>query len=242
MNSPACRFLSALLLLTPAVRAAEPAAPAKGAAEFPLEAYAALGSAIAQNTRLPGLGWNDAQIEAFLGGLRAAFKGKPYALDERTKVLQADIRRRLQEIAAKETSAGGGQEYFADPARLEAYLKEAAKTLHLERSDSGLAYNIISRGEGARPGPDDTVVISCKVTTADAKTDLPQLGADHRRIKVSELLPGLAEGAQMMTKDSVGMFILPPDLSFGQNEWPAGVERGTPLIFTLALHEVIVAP
>ena len=241
MNSPACRFLSALLLLAHAVRAAGPAAPTKGPDEFPLEAYAAVGSAIAQNTRLPGLGWNDAQIEAFLGGLRAAFKGKPYALDERAKVLQADIRRRLQEIAARE-AGGGGQEYFADPARLEAYMKEAAKTFHLERADSGLAYNIMSRGEGARPGPDDTVVISCKVTTADAKTDLPQLGADHRRIKVSELLPGLAEGAQMMTKDSVGMFILPPDLSFGQNEWPAGMERGTPLIFTLAVHEVIVAP
>ena len=39
-----------------------------------------------------------------------------------------------------------------------------------------------------------------------------------------------------------GEFIVPPVLSYGDAAWPDGVERGTPIIFTATLHEVIPAP
>ena len=42
----------------------------------------------------------------------------------------------------------------------------------------------------------------------------------------------------MMTVESHAVFVLPPALSFGQGPWPDGVERGTPLVFQITLHEV----
>jgi len=54
-------------------------------------------------------------------------------------------------------------------------------------------------------------------------------------------MPGFVEGLEMMTVDSEAMFILTPTLSFGENEWPKGVDRGTPLIFLVTLHEVVAA-
>ena len=111
----------------------------------------------------------------------------------------------------------------------------------MERSDSGLCYGI-KAGYGARPAPEDTVVISYKVTLADTTTDVPSLAANRLKARVADLLPGLAEALQMMTVDSAAMLVLPPDLSFGAGEWPAGTERGTPLLFTVKLHEVIAAP
>jgi len=241
--TPRCvRTILGLLALAPALPAAEPAspAPAAPARSYPLETYAAVGSSFAQNSRLADLGWNEAQYHAFLDGVRAAIQGKPVPLDDRARALLNEIGRQLRQVTAQK--AQSSREFFADAGRLEAYMKQASKNFQMERSDSGLAFGLLSRGGGSRPGPDDLVVVSYKATAADGQTDLPQLGADHRRVKVAELLPGLAEGIQMLTPGSTAMLILPPALSFADGEWPPGVDRGTPLIFALVLHEVVAAP
>ena len=48
-------------------------------------------------------------------------------------------------------------------------------------------------------------------------------------MKMENLLPGLMEGLQMMTIDASAVFVLPPNLSFGNNPWPDGVQRGAPI-------------
>jgi hypothetical protein len=93
----------------------------------------------------------------------------------------------------------------------------------------------------ARPGPDDTVVVTYEVVAADMQTELPRLGAKARRVRVSELPPGLAEGVQMLAADGTAMLVVPPDLAFADDAWPADVPRA-PLIFTVKLHEIIAAP
>lgn len=235
------RLTSALLVLVASVQAAEPPPPAGSPpAAFSPETYAAVGSAFAQNTRLAELGWTEAQFNAFLDGVRATFQGRPRALDAQARLLHDAIGLRVQALVAQEARAR--QDHFADPARLAAYMKDVAKTFKLQIADSGLAFGLVSRGGGARPGPDDSVVVSYNAVAADAKTELPALSVKQHRIKVAELLPGLAEGIQMMTMGSSAILVLPPDLSYGGAEWPPDVARGTPLIFTVALHEISAAP
>jgi hypothetical protein len=43
----------------------------------------------------------------------------------------------------------------------------------------------------------------------------------------------------MMTRDSRAVFVLPPALSFGDGDWPPGVERGSPIVYQVTLHDVI---
>lgn len=217
------------------VFAADPAPPA------PLDAYAAVGSSMVQDNRLAHLGWTDAQVEAFLGGVRAAFRGDGRAVDATAQALLNDIGRRMQEMEAAERRRQFGAEAFARPGYLQAYLKDISKRFQLQRSDSGLCYGI-QPGSGARPAPEDTVVISYKTNLADTTTEVPGMSVNRQRLRVADLLPGLAEALQMMTVDSAAMLVLPPDISFGEGEWPAGTERGTPLLFTVKLHEVIAAP
>ena len=211
------------------------------AASAPLDAYAAVGSSMVQDNRLAQLGWTDAQVEAFLSGVRAAFRGESRPVDAVAQSLLNDIGRRMQEMEQAERRRQFGAEAFARPGYLQTYLKDISKQFQLERSDSGLCYGI-KAGYGARPAPEDTVVISYKVTQADATTEVPRLAANRQKTRVADLMPGLAEALQMMTVDSAAMLVLPPDLSFGAGEWPAGTERGTPLLFTVKLHEVITAP
>ncbi len=232
------RLLPSFLLLMlplPAVRAADPVAPAPN---YPPEAYAAVGSDFARVTRLSQLGWNEEQFNAFLDGLRATFRGQPYKLDARAQQLQVEIAKRLNELAEQAMAA---RLDFSQPGRVQAYMKEMSKQYGLQISDSGLGFVIMPGGTGFRPGPDDTVVFSCEVTCADERTSLPQLTQKELRCKVSDLLPGLVEGLQLLTPKGRGLFVLPPDLSYGTGKWPDGVSPGQPLIYTVTLHEVVAA-
>jgi FKBP-type peptidyl-prolyl cis-trans isomerase len=130
---------------------------------------------------------------------------------------------------------------FAKPGRLTEYIKNICKRLNLQEADSGLCYAIRPGSTGARPGPDDTVVVSCAAFAADGSTPIPQLTAEKARTKVSEMLPGFVEGIQMMSVGGQAIFVLPPALSFGAGTWPAGVDHGTPLLFRITLNEVISA-
>ena len=198
-----------------------------------LPALSAIGSSVAVSNHLDQLGWSEAQIDAFVEGIRAALHGRPYPYDAAAQDASNAIGRQVEEVEARDQS-----QVFSRPGALEKYLKEICKQMGLQQSDSGLCYGIKYGVKGIRPGPDDTVVVSCSATAADGKTQLPQLSNPNARGKVSTMLPGFVEGLQMMTVGSEAIFILPPALSFGEGAWPPGVQRGSPLIFRIGLKEV----
>lgn len=228
------------LLVSPGATA-QPAAPAPsaagGAATFPLETYADLGFVFGDNGKFSRLGWTEAQFEAFVSGLRDSFHGKSHEFGAQARALHEEIGGRLKRLEQEE--AQRAKDFFKDPARLAQYMKDASKAFNLEISDSGLAYAVRSQNGSVRPEPGDSVVISCRVRASDSTTDLPQLSLDHQSVKVADLLPGPAEGVQMMTVGSTVILIVPPDLSFGNGPWPAGVDVGTPLFYLITLEKVI---
>jgi FKBP-type peptidyl-prolyl cis-trans isomerase len=240
-------FLLALVLLDTVLAGAEPSIPApvasvppdKSAPVYPLSAFAAIGSAFAEGNHLTELGWNDAQVAAFIDGIRASFQGKSYPFDDTAGKVSADMGRRIQEILAQAQQPKTVQAY--DPAHLEPTMKEVRERLGLQKADSGLAYRVEVGHSGPRPRPEDTVIFSCVATAIDGATPLPQLSVKRTRAKLKDLFPGFIEGLQMMTLESTAVFVLPPGLSFGEAEWPQGVERGAPIIFQVTLHEIISA-
>ena len=212
-------------------------APADG--NFPLSAYAAMGSSFIQSSRLSELDWSEEQVTAFLDGIRASFQGKGYAVDETIQRMIGVMTERLREIEKRKQHEAVAK--LAEPGQMAQYMKTMRKRLGLQLSDSGLAYSIVSGQQGIRPRLGDTVVVSCDARAADATTKLPQLSNDHVRVKLEALLPGFMEAFQMMTIDSTAILLLPPELSFGTGEWPKGMERGQPLMFRVTLHDVISA-
>jgi FKBP-type peptidyl-prolyl cis-trans isomerase FkpA len=216
--------------------AIQPPQSAFQAPAIPLDAYSSVGSDMALANHLNELGWSEAQITAFIEGIRAALHGKPFPATDAARQVSDTISKRVAEIEAQER-----EQEFAKPGRLKEYLRDICKRMKLDESDSGLCYAISSVGSGVRPGPDDTVVVSCAAFAADLATPLPQLTNQKARTKVSDMLPGFVEGIQMMTVGSSAIFILPPALSFGKGDWPPGVDRGTPLIFRITLNEVVSA-
>ncbi len=241
-------FPSLLLVVVPLTRAqTAPASPAATAASqtartYPLSAYSAIGSAFAEGNHLTELGWTDDQVNAFIDGIRAAFRGKSYPFDDVASQASAEMGRRIQEGLARaqqEQSRPAPAGPVVSPAKLEEYMKGLRDRLGLQQADSGLAYRVeLGRG-GPRPRLMDTVVFSCVAMAADGHTKLPQLTVQRARAKMTELFPGFIEGFQMMTIESKAVFVLPPALSFGNSEWPQGIPQGSPIIFEVTLHEIV---
>jgi FKBP-type peptidyl-prolyl cis-trans isomerase len=205
--------------------------------DFPLSAYSAFGSSVGIGGHFGELGWTQEQFDAFAEGMRSAFKGKPYEVDDTARQLAADLGRKIAAI-----EAGAPQQAPAfDPSKLVQFMKDASARYHLQLSDSGLGYNVTPGRNGIRPRIGDTVVISCSALAFDGVTKLPQLSGPRIRSKLEGMFPGFREGLQMMTVDSHAVFVLPPALSFGHGEWPVGVSPGSPLIFEVTLLDVVPA-
>lgn len=234
------RFLAPVLLLPLAAAfAAGPAPAPRPAAPFPLEAYASLGSNFARDTGLARLGWTEEQFKAFLDGIQATYRGQPYVFSEQAVRLQKDVQERLKQASEEVVRE---QLDFSRPGRLQAFMKDIAKEHSLQFSDSGLAYRLVSRGSNLHPGPDDAVMLSCEAIAPDGRTALSALALKQQRVKVSDLLAGLAEAVQMMSPKGSALIVLPPDLSYGSGPWPEGVPPGSPIICMVQLHEIVPAP
>jgi FKBP-type peptidyl-prolyl cis-trans isomerase len=220
----------------PAQSAVVPSGSAPG--PVPLRAYTAFGSSLAQSGHLAQLGWTDAQVNAFMEGMRAAIQGKPYPMDAEAQRLAAEVGRRLGELAAGEAQKAAA----VDPRdRLRSYMRDMEKRLNLQETASGLAYSVQSGGNGVRPRPSDTIVLTCRATAPDGTTPIPQLSAANIRVRMDGMLPGLLEGLQMMTAGTQAVFVIPPALSFGKGPWPEGVPQGSPLVYWIALQDVVAA-
>jgi FKBP-type peptidyl-prolyl cis-trans isomerase len=236
------RRLFSPILLLPAVSAfAADSAPraAPVAAAYPIEAYVSLGSSFARDTGLDHLGWTEQQFNAFIDGVRATYRGQGYVFTEDASRLRTEVQERLRVALEKAEEAALD---FSRPERLQAYMKDRAKEFKLQFSDSGLAYRLVSRNSHLHPGPEDLVVFSCQGVTADGRTPVPALALKQQRVKVADLLPGLAEAVQMMTPEGSALVVLPPDLSFAAGSWPEGLPPGSPVICMLQLHEIVAAP
>jgi FKBP-type peptidyl-prolyl cis-trans isomerase len=220
--------------------ASAPAAPEAAPPTFPLSAYSAFGSSLAQSGHFAELGWSQEQVSAFLEGFRAATQGKGAPMDEASSQLAAEVGRRIGQIAAAGQSPASAP---MDPkVRLELYFKDMRKRLGLQVSSDGLGYNVQTGRNGVRPRPGDTIIFTARATAADGTTNLPQLSVEHLKVKFAGMMPALMEGVQMMTVGSHAVFVIPPSLSFGDGEWPGGVQHGSPLVYWVELEGVQAAP
>jgi FKBP-type peptidyl-prolyl cis-trans isomerase len=106
------------------------------------------------------------------------------------------------------------------------------------RTESGLHYRVTEEGSGPHPKPDDVIVLSFSVRQPDG-IERPELSRARVRVTVRDLLPGLAEGIQLLSVGGKALMFLPAKLSFSEADWPQQVTKGMPLAFFVELHEIV---
>ncbi|MBC2779087.1 FKBP-type peptidyl-prolyl cis-trans isomerase [Parasphingopyxis marina] len=92
----------------------------------------------------------------------------------------------------------------------------------VETTESGLQYQVIEEGDGGgRPGPGAGVIVNYQGRLVDGTVFD---AADERGLPLDMVVPGWAEGLQLMDRGSSYRFWIPPDLGYGESGQP-----GTPI-------------
>jgi len=148
-----------------------------------------------------------------------------------TTQLQAKRETQHQAEAAENLRAG------------ERFLAGNAKKAGVQHTASGLQYQILKAGTGARPGPADTVRVNYAGTLLDGREFESTWKLDHpAEFALGQVMPGLREAIVLMPTGSRYRVWIPAALAYGEAGVPGAIAPNSTLVFEIELLEVAKAP
>jgi len=178
----------------------------------------------------------DFDLKILQKGVEDAYTGKkPLLTPEEAAEVQQKFAARQQERQIKETVA------MVQKTRAAAgkFLAENKKKPGVITTKSGLQYKVIKKGNGPKPGPNDTVKVHYKGTLLDGtEFDSSYKRNEPAQFKVGQVIPGWQEALQLMPVGSIFELYLPPDLAYGDRGAPPVIEPGSMLIFQVELLDL----
>ncbi|GAA5479334.1 FKBP-type peptidyl-prolyl cis-trans isomerase [Haloferula helveola] len=151
---------------------------------------------------------------------------------------------RAEEKAPAETPPAAGETEAAQPEEpmLEAPADVAAPPADAEKTESGLASKVLTKGTGdAKPTAADTVTVHYSGWTTDGELfDSSVKRGQPTSFPLNGVIKGWTEGLQLMTVGEKRRFWIPADLAYGEN--PGGGRPGGMLVFDVELIEIKEVP
>ncbi len=179
----------------------------------------------------------DLQMDQFLQGIQHGHAGDDAAkrltreeiqeaLMAYQKQMQEEQTKKMEELARKNKDAG------------DAFLAENAKKEGVQTTESGLQYEVIEPGSGAKPGADDTVKVHYTGELLSGEVfDSSRERGEPVTFALNQVIPGWTEGLQLMSEGARYKLYIPADLAYG----PGGNRAIGPnetLIFDVELLDV----
>lgn len=158
---------------------------------------------------------DDLDIDTFTDGMRDVFEGNDLALDE-AQMSEALMAFQEQSIAAREAEAAEAAE--ANREAGEAFLADNAERDDVTVMESGLQYEVLESGDGASPGPQDTVEVNYEGTLLDGTVfDSSFERGESVSFQVNQVIEGWQEALQAMSVGDSWMLYIPADLAYGES-------------------------
>jgi len=174
---------------------------------------------------------DDVDVEAFVRGVRDQLSGATAAVDdqEAERVLNALVEQR-QATAMAEASANldAGLKFLDENAK-----REGVVTL-----ESGLQYEVLEPGEGAKPGAEDTVTTHYEGRLIDGTVfDSSYQRGEPATFPLNRVIPGWTEGLQLMSPGAKYRLYVPAVLGYGDRT--AGtIPPNSTLVFDVELIKI----
>jgi FKBP-type peptidyl-prolyl cis-trans isomerase FklB len=171
-------------------------------------------------------------LEAVLAGLTDAFSGRDSRVDEaELNVSFKVIREVMQREAAlkAETAASAGR----------AFLQENAKRGGVLELESGLQYEVLNAGDGAKPTSEDCVRTHYHGTLIDGTVfDSSYARGEPAEFPVSGVIAGWTEALQLMATGSKWRLYVPSELAYGA-QGAGSIAPHSVLVFDVELLDIL---
>ena len=169
-------------------------------------------------------------LAAFNRGLADAMAGEEPAVEpaELQAALQAFGDAVNERLMAERESEGAANRAG------EAYLAENAGRDGVQTTESGLQWEVLEEGTGARPSATDRVSIHYSGSLTDG-TVFDSSGDTPLQLGVNQFVSGFSEGLQLMTVGSRYRFVIPSHLAYGPQGSGAVIGPDATLVFEVEL-------
>ena len=188
----------------------------------------ALGLSMGNNFKSSGI--QSLNIDDFANGVKAIYENiKPeMSYDEAKQIINEFFTRMQQEITEKNRETG------------EKFLVENKKRAGVITLPSGLQYEVITEGKGAKPKATDRVkchyegqLINGQVFDSSVKRGEPAV------FGVNQVIPGWVEALQLMPVGSKWKLYIPSDLAYGEKGAGEAIAPNSTLIFEVELLDIV---
>ena len=171
----------------------------------------------------------DAAVEGFLDGIkRQALQVPAEQINEAFREIQE--RMAAEESAKKDQFAAEGQEF----------LTKNAERSEVTVTESGLQYEVITEGNGAKPAATDTVRVHYHGTLVDGTVfDSSVDRGQPAEFPVNGVIKGWIEGLQLMAVGSKWRLSIPYDLAYGEQGAGGSIGPYATLIFEVELLDIL---
>lgn len=124
------------------------------------------------------------------------------------------------------------------------FLAANAKKPDIKTTASGLQYQVLTEGKGAKPKATDAVRVHYKGTLLDGKTFDSSYDRNEPAVfPLNQVAPGWSEGVQLMPVGSKYKLWIPSSLGYGEKGTPGGpIPPNATLVFEVELLEIVKAP
>jgi len=188
----------------------------------------ALGFAAGDNYKNLGLEKSDLNFDAFMKGLKDAFDGENNLSVEEMQACFENLQGKIdtrRKVALNIEKEKGKQ-----------FLAENKKRNGVFETESGLQYEVIVMGNGARPTATNTVKVHYHGTTVDGVIfDSSVQRGEPIEFGLNQVIRGWTEGLQLMPVGSKFILYIPSELAYGDNGSGSIIKGGATLIFEVEL-------
>lgn len=197
-----------------------------------IEAKGGYGIGLQIGQQLLGSGL-DVDPEAVVKGIFDVLNQTPPALDIN------DVSAALQELSAR-AEAEQAKAFEALAAEGKAFLEENKKAKGVIETASGLQYEILTEGSGAKPAKADKVRVHYTGSLIDGTVfDSSVKRGTPAEFPVTGVIAGWVEALQMMPVGSKWRLTIPHNLAYGERGAGASIPPFSTLIFEVELLEIV---
>jgi FKBP-type peptidyl-prolyl cis-trans isomerase len=203
--------------------------------------FKAMGYAMANQLRL-SIGFSDEELDQLFAGMRLAASGaeEPEGFEAAIREAQSIYMARMQTFRAKEEAQAKAAADANNRAGA-AYLAEVAERPGVQKTESGLLYEVLQAGNGQFATAQDKVRVNYRGTLIDGTVF--DSGEDAE-FPLGGVIAGFSEGLRLIDMGGKVRLHIPSNLAYGDGQQRPGspIQPGSTLIFEVELLDIISPP